>query len=313
MQLKKYSPRLRPYLYPLLLFLILAACCLLMGNQSRAARPAGPDSPAWRHIAPGLDLVQFDFAGQDEKQELPPRWQKHEGGKLADLVLLRIDPEKYEFTLHMASEAGKAKTLLDYARDNELTAAINAGMYLPDNLTSTGYLKNSTHTNNPRIASSFGAFFMAEPLKPGLPKAVLLERNELGDNLKEKLDDYAIVVQNYRLTNASGNVLWKDKGQAHSASALSRDARGNIIMIICRHPLTPSELARSLLSLNLGLNLIMYLEGGKEAGLILRPDSADSEGQQVWPGRNRSLMGASLGYVAIPNAIGLRQRHADGR
>ncbi|MEI3478052.1 MAG: hypothetical protein V8Q84_01855 [Bilophila sp.] len=60
-------------------------------------------------------------------------------------------------------------SLGEWARRKDLVAAINASMYLPDGVTSTGYLRAGDVINNGRIASLFGAFFVAGPDAGDLP------------------------------------------------------------------------------------------------------------------------------------------------
>lgn len=224
-----------------------------------------------------------------------------------DLVIIRSDTTHYEYTLHMASEDGEHRSMAENAERHGLVAAINAGMYLPDNLTNTGFMQSSTHTNNPRIASRFGMFFVAGPELSGMPEAALLEKSEMGEKLSETLSQYRIAVQNFRLLSSDGEVLWPESTTLHSICALAEDKEGRILFIMCRFPLSPADFSRLLLALPLDIGPVMYLEGGSHAGMLLRVPGQDGGSQTVWRGKRNSILALDGAPDApLPNIIGIR-------
>lgn len=306
-----------------LLLLVLLLTCFLPPHGYAAtepgdqpARPAAPLPPVllpgdliWREIAPGLESLELQLGRQKQAGDsgaaltvapLPATAEKARG----NLVILRTDPAKCEYSLHMASENGQRRSLRACASEFGLDAAINAGMFLPDNLKNTGYMRNATHVNNPRIVANFGAFFLAGPVKKKLPPAVLLEKTELGDKLEQKIADYSIVVQNYRLTSAQGEILWPESLEVYSISALARDKQGRVMFVTAEYQLSAPDFARVLLLLPLEVDLVMYLEGGSQAGLAI---AGGTEGWRTWRGRHGLLSG--LGgpeEVELPNVLGVR-------
>ena len=317
--------------FPLLFF-----CCIatLLPGISLAADAGhetgqGPSTPApqaiqWQTLQNGLALAQIPlpvahpvsvpFPGTPPHTADPASLQHNatqpaqtplmdNAQQLPVVTVLRIDPQYFTFTLHMAS-GDKARSLPDLAQMYGLAAAINASMYLPDNITSTGHLRNATHVNNPRVVEKFGAFLVAQPKDPKLPRAALLDRVE--DDWQKALGQYSLVVQNYRLNNAQGKVLWSPEGPPHSIAALSQDKLGNIIFLLCREPVQPAAFATALLHLPLGLRTIMYLEGGPQAAMLVRSGSVD----QVWVGRHISGLWGTSGHqdAVLPNVLGIRPR-----
>lgn len=102
---------------------------------------------AWTELEPGLSFGEFQLNESETR-----------------LSALRIDPDRFDFVLCAASRDGRpARALNDWGEQYDLTAAINASMYLPDNSTSTGYMRHGEHVNNKRLAQRFGAFFVAGP------------------------------------------------------------------------------------------------------------------------------------------------------
>ena len=255
-----------------------------------ALRPFGAvAADSWRELEPGISLASFTI---ESEAFFPPT-----------ITVLRLDPGQVEFVLLNSSSAGKAKSLNGWADREGLVAAINASMYLPDNQTSTGYMRNGEHENNSRIVTNFGAFFVAGPRDPALPGAALLDR--VRDPWEERLPLYDIVVQNYRLIDVNGRMLWTPGGPSHAVSAIGQDRQGNILFIHCREPMTGAEFGNLLLTLPLDLHMVMYVDGGSQAGLLVRAGDLS----EVWMGRHVADLWTSGNKNApLPNVIGVKRR-----
>ena len=237
----------------------------------------------WTEVSPGLAVQEFSLP------DGPP------------LLVLRIDPARNDFVLGAASLDGRgARPLGKWAEEYNLLAAINASMYLPDGLTSTGYMRFGEHVNNGRQVSRFGAFFVAGPDREDLPRAALLDRESV--NVSELLPHYRLVVQNYRMTTQDRKILWAEGGPLYAISAVGQDSQGNILFLHCREPIEAYEFASQALALPLQLRQIMYVEGGGQAGLLLRTSALvrDVSGQS----RNPLLVSGKYG-VAVPNVLGV--------
>ena len=320
--------------------------------------------PAWQPLEKGLELGLF-----------PARF----GDSDFEVVVLRIDPAEFVFSVYTVSQSGRSLSLGEWASRHGLVAVINASMYLPDGVTSTGYLRAGETINNGRIVSKFGAFFVAEPMesdlpkekqpvsgteenggaeamqKPGeetirssstqalplsgevsgesasadstasfeakaslsdtssvsplerpvspLPEADILDRSV--DEWESVLPRYRMVVQNYRLISADRRLLWTPGGPRHSIAAVGKDGAGHILFFLCREPLTGVEFGTLLLQLPIDVHVVMYAEGGSQAGLFL--DSMLRK--QVWMGRHVTDIWTSGNLSApLPNVIGIRRK-----
>ncbi|MBQ9406491.1 MAG: phosphodiester glycosidase family protein [Desulfovibrio sp.] len=243
--------------------------------------------PGWRNLEPGLQFGEFQLED-----------------RAARLTVLRIDPGHFDFVLCARSQhGGLGRTLRQWSEEHNLTAAINASMYLPDGSTSTGYMRQDEHINNGRLVRRFGAFFVAGPADPSLPAARILEKGT--PQWREQLDKYRLVVQNYRMISADRRILWSPGGPLYSISAVAEDGAGQILFLHCRRPIEAHSLARQLLQLPLDVRTVMYVEGGGQAGLLIRsPALTHEEG------------GLSLGDLLItgnlratlPNVLGVRRK-----
>ena len=288
--------------------------------------PAPPANPAvvaapfpdirWTTVAPGLELGL---------SALP---ESRDQGTGAVLAIVRVDPARHRFALGMASETGQAHSLPDWGGKAGLRAGINASMYLPDNRTSTGYMRSGEAVNNKTVGNKLGAFFVAGPRKGSGPPADIVERE--APDWNARLDDYAIVVQNYRLVDSRGKVLWPAGGLMHSIAVVAKDDRGRIAFVLSQEPLTAERFAACLKTLPLSLSTVMYVEGGAQAGIFLRVDNAaekslppsfagasshpSPEGTtHVWKGRQSLLNTRGNPDAPVPNVIGIRGADAPGR
>lgn len=267
-------------------------------------------SIGWQQLDDGLQLALLDIDTQpaDDLQ-----------GPVPGLTILRIAPKVYEFVALTSTELDLVLTPEQWADEYDLTAVINASMYLPDKKTSTGYLRNGEHLNNAFVNKRFGNFFVADPLAtprnpnatevpPGmhsLAPVAILDRQT--DDWENGMEQYSIVVQNFRMLSAAGTPLWPEDGDAFSIAAVGQDESGNILFIHCRPPLTVRRLTEELLALPLGIVRAMYVEGGPQASLHVRAGTI----RQTWSGRHAGdFWSMKDAEWLLPNVIGIRKRAA---
>ncbi|MCF8143936.1 MAG: phosphodiester glycosidase family protein [Deltaproteobacteria bacterium] len=248
---------------------------------------------AWEVLAPGLLIGEFDPA---EKSPVPGD----------SIVVLRIDPEKYELKLLSTSEqGGKPRTARQWAEDFGLSAVINASMYQEDHKTSTGYMKNFGHINNGQINSKFGAFLVFHPRSPGIPPVQIIDRYHQG--WKDIIQQYDTVIQNYRMISLKGDNVWDPSNEMYSAACVGMDQEGHVLFIHSRASFSVHDLNRILLGLPIHIKNAMYVEGGKEAALYVNMDGK----ARAWVGSYEidvTEHTPSRGGPEIPNVIGIVKR-----
>ena len=244
----------------------------------------------WRELEQGLSFGEFQLNDGD-----------------ARLYVLRIDPAYFDFTLCARSQdSGPSRPLNEWGEQYNLSAAINASMYLPDGSTSTGYMKQDDHFNNRRVVQRFGAFFVAGPTQSGLPGAAIVDRDD--PQWEQRITQYRIVIQNYRMTSADRRILWSPGGPHYSISAVAQDGDGRILFLHCRQPVEAYAFAQQLLHLPLNVRTVMYVEGGGQAGLLVRSAHWQHELAGISPagflvtGDLRALLPNVLGAVRIATA-----------
>lgn len=256
----------------------------------------------WRRLEPGLEYGEFSFSAAGYETPVgeahPPR---------VTLRVVRIDPALFEFVLCAASDGGVPLPLGRWADRAHLVAAINASMYLPDGRTSTGYLREGPHVNNARRGGRLGAYFLAEPdalaLAAGAPRAVVEDATRV--NVAAFEGHYRLVAQNFRMISDDRRVVWAPDGRPIAVAAVAQTGGGHILFLHCRQPLEPFALARRLLHLPLDVRTVMYVEGGAQAGLLLR------SGGMLMELYGRSAAAILLGdppAPSLPNVLGIRRR-----
>jgi len=249
------------------------------------------NAQAWTKLEAGLKYMELQ--NPDNSKEL--------------IYILSFDPKYFNFNLFNVSEnKHSALTLKQWAKQENLVAAINASMYLPDKTTSTGYMRNNGHINNKHIAKNFGAFFVAKPyLKDNLklPSADILDKNT--DNWQDILSKYEVVVQNFRLTNAKKEILWKNTNSPYSISAIGKDGSGNILLMHISYAIKPYKFAQLLLQSPLDIGIVMYTEGGYQAGLLV----AVPKLTKLWHGNTFvDFLIPNKIDVLLPNIIGVTRK-----
>ncbi|MDR2161144.1 MAG: phosphodiester glycosidase family protein [Desulfovibrio sp.] len=290
----------------LIFFLAAGPAQSVPAGQGAAGEGSSPAEIIWSSPQPGLELGLASMAPAEAGEED------------AYCVFVRLSPRLVTFSLHMASETGAAHSLRQWAELEGLVAGINASMYLPDNSTSTGLMRTRGHVNNGRAGKRLGAFFVSLPEGPGLPAADILEHD--GGDWEKRLSRYGLAVQNYRLLNSRGRILWPEGGPAHSIAAVGKDRRGRILFILAQRPLPAADFAGLLKKFPLDLGPVMYVEGGSQAGLFVRetgtqavparPGAASFTARDgvihVWKGRHSLLDLRGNPEAPLPNIIGVR-------
>ncbi len=277
-----------------LLLLLLPSALRAEEAEPELSRP-GQDI-VWLKLEDGLDMARLSYTAQKGR----------DFSRRIIIRALRFDTERFDFRLFSSRwEDAGVPTMREWAERKNLTAAINASMYLKDGQTSTGYMRNGERTNNGRIVSRYGAFFVAGPRERDLPRAAVLDRD--ADDWEHLLPRYDIVVQNFRLMGPEGAQLWPEHGPEHAIAAIAEDMNGRILFLHCPDPASVHDFVEALgAHKELNINSAMYVEGGSEASLLLR-----LPGQfRLWNGMSpASYMFSSRGdAIPLPNILGVVRR-----
>ena len=253
-----------------------------------AATVAGAAEDPWIVLGGGLELGRFSLAGPGS----PP----------AQVHVLRVDPRRWELTLHgLPRGESVGYTAREWLRREGLVAAINAGMYQADYRTHSGYMRAdgtvfSRGTNSYLSAAAF------DPVDPKDPPFRIFDLDV--DPLASVLPRYRRVVQNLRLVKRPGENRWSSQDRRWSEAALGEDHEGRALLIFCGAPLPLDRLIEALLALPLGLVAAQHLEGGTQAQFFVAAG-----------GQTLELVGGDEGAFPAPEAesAGLADPQRDRR
>ena len=231
-----------------------------------------------------LLLVSFNFFGQTKNKVT---WKEIDQGLslskysspkqsiLGDntFTILKINPAYYNFNLFSAKQKGeKVRTAEEWSKDKNQIAVINAGMYQQDHATNLGYFKNYDFINNSRINrdNTIAAF---NRKNESVPEFQIIDRT--CQNWEELKDQYNSFTQSIRMVDCNQKNKWSQQNKKWSTVVIGKDKEGNALFIISRSPYTVHDFIDILLSTNLNLHNLMYLEGGPEASLYMNHNSTE--------------------------------------
>jgi hypothetical protein len=259
---------------------------LLLSLPSASAADGG-----WTALGDGLELGRFPLDGS--------------GSPGAMVHVLRIDPRRWELTLHgLPRGESVGYTAREWSRREGLVAAINAGMYQADYRTHSGYMGAdgavlSRGVNGYLSAAAF------DPVDPADPPFRIFDLDDVP--LGSLLPRYRRVVQNLRMVKRPGENRWSAQERRWSEAALGEDGEGRALFIFCGAPLPLDRLIAALLSLPLGIVAAQHLEGGSQAQLFV---AAGGRTVEFVGGYEGAFVAPDPGRPAwpIPNVVGVRAR-----
>jgi uncharacterized protein YigE (DUF2233 family) len=259
-------------------------------------------TPGHTEVAPGLVVERVAFslgAGSGTSPAQAPDDTL--------ITLLRIDPARWDLRLLTAHTHGGSRSAPQWARAFQLTAVINASLYLPDQR-SAGLMVDGDVVNNGRDNRRFGGFLAFHPQRDGLPAVRICGRDCAGFDLADLRASYATIVQSYRLLDCAGKPMtWKDE-KRYGISAVAVDRRGWVVFVHCATPLGVREFNARLASDDLALASAIFVEGGRQACLYLAvgqhrlEEVGRREGEEAEPGGGPGI------FWPVPNVIGVVAR-----
>jgi len=226
----------------------------------------------------------------------------------SEITVLRVDPKIWDIKLYSIQQSGYERgiTTKEWSRRNKLTAAINAGMHLPDMSTHVGYMQIDKTTQG-RRAGSYQSMAAFSPRTTGAVPFRIFDLDETDTDFDKITKEYAHVVQNLRLIKRPGENRWEQKNRRWNEAALGEDKQGRALLIYSSGLLSMHDFNEMLLSLPIDLVSAQHLEGGREAQLYINhPDYTKELNNSIDPfylGQNQTL-----GAWPIPNVIGVSKK-----
>ena len=244
------------------------AILLLTGFQVK------PPAITWENVDDGLSLVHY----------VPP------GHPYSEIIILRIDPAKYNFNLFNGdAEESKQPTAGQWGREHKQISVINAGMYGMNN-ESVGYMRNGTKTLNGHL-SDWNSMLVFGAINGNNTSIQLLDLTV--QEFAYWRYRYTAFIQGIRMVTCDQQNTWKQSPELWSMAAFGMDKSGNALMICSQSRFTVHDFIDILLQAPVDLYNLMYLEGGGAEGFYLNCNGFEIE-------TNR--------FYGIPNVIGVTKK-----
>ncbi|MFO7736026.1 MAG: phosphodiester glycosidase family protein [bacterium] len=247
----------------------------------------GDRSSEWETLSEGLEFAEITL---DNK---------------AVLQVLRADLSNYELTLHGANFSdGKKRTASEWGEKYGLSAAINAGMYHPDN-SGVGYMSRKGKTNGTRMPSDYKAVLAFDRKDSSVPEAKIIDFGcDKWHTIKKK---YGSLVQSIRMYSCKGRNVWATQPEKWSTAALATDKKGKVLFIHCRQPMRVHDFINSTVKAIPSISRMMYLEGGAEASLYISSGDRSFSFSGAYFKKNSGKNRQNRQWH-IPNVIGLKKK-----
>lgn len=258
---------------------------------------APPARASWTALEPGLDLGEFAIPDADP------------GQPQATFTILRVDPASWSLELHCVESVAcpQRLTARQWCERKKLVAGINACMLITNFRTPVGFAAAQGQVLIER-ANHFQSVAAFDPV-PGRELAPfrIFDLDAPGVTMDAIRRDYGSVVQNLRLIKRPRENRWHRQDRRWSEAALAEDARGRILLVFCRAPLTMRDFNKALLGLGIGVVAAQHLDGGPPAQLFVRAGDVERElvgSYKTGMRENRDNIWAR----PIPVVLGVRRR-----
>jgi hypothetical protein len=226
----------------------------------------------------------------------------------AQITILRIDAHLWELRAIGTSSTGESAnhTAREWCEAQQLTAAINAGMFKTDGKTHVGFMCFREHTNN-REVNNYQSVAAFDPHDPNSAPFHIFDLDRPQVAVQSILKDYDSAVQNLRLIKRPGSNQWSKQGRMWSEAALGEDDAGRALFIFSRAPFSMHDLNEEMLAAGIGIVAAQHLEGGPEAQIYVHAGSFKLEQFGSYETSFRENDSNSTPWP-IPNVLGVRPK-----
>lgn len=205
--------------------------------------------------APGLTV---------ERVRLPVAPEVPIGNRV--LTVVRVDLAHYRLRILTEERHGARRTMPRWLADHHLAGGINAGMFLR-NGRSVGYMMQDGRVASNRRVTKYRGVLGFGPRRAGVP-ALSVTGPRCGGTIDRQARRYENVLQAYRMVDCGTPSNWQSR-KRFSAAGFGVDSAGRAVFVHTRTPYRMTVLNRMLADPALGIEGMIYMEGGPEASLVV--------------------------------------------
>jgi uncharacterized protein YigE (DUF2233 family) len=248
----------------------------------------------WEGLASGLAVKVWNPA--DSCPDVPA------------LLMLRIDPERFRFSVHQYREEGLPAplTIQEWQRRTDAYVVFNAGLFRED-YSYLGLLYKEGRPLGGRRHHTWQGLFVAEPADHSSRKARVLDL--AFDPFPEDRPPYREAAQSLMLLDRTGKLRVKDSGKRAYQTVVGESGEGAILVIKSVAAVSLHQLADCLRNQFPSIRQAMAMDGGSSSDVMASPDLLhalkESQGQSEW----RTLLSGTNGvHIGLPAVIGITPR-----
>jgi uncharacterized protein YigE (DUF2233 family) len=255
----------------------------------------GAATETWKKLEDGMELGIFQVNTESLFNH-------------SEITVLRVNPNIWDIKLYSIKqfEYKSGISTKEWSQRHKLTAAINAGMHLPDMSTHVGYMQVG-NTVQGKVVKSYQSLAAFSPQIKGALPFRIFDLDAADVSFEQIKKDYAHLVQNLRLIKRPGENRWDKKNRRWNEAALGEDKEGRALLIYSSGLLNMHDFNEALLSLPIDIVAAQHLEGGREAQLYINhPNYTKELNNSIDPLYLSS--NKNLGAWPIPNIIGISKK-----
>lgn len=209
----------------------------------------------WRQLQPGVSFTRAEATRYCRMGE-------------PFIGVVRLDPERVRFKVFHMSDEEKPRPLVieEWRRKTGAWIMFNPGQY-DERGAHLGLLIRDGANIGTGLLSVWKGIFVAEPVNPALPKAILIDLAYTKFN--PSTTQYTQAVQSFMLLDHQGRKRVRRSDWKANRTVLAMDQAGRIVVLCTEGAYTLWELASWLQESDLGIVKAMSLDGGHAAELVI--------------------------------------------
>jgi hypothetical protein len=216
------------------------------------------------------------------------------------ITILKIDPKLYDLSLHGDEYGYTAK---EWAKEENLLAVINAGMYDEYNK-NLGYMRDHDVFYNSKVNKN-NTVLAFSPKNKSWPPVKIIDLQY--ESWYTEMQYYNSFLQSIRMISLTGISVWSQAKSIWSLAVVAMDKDMNVLFIHSRSPYSVHDFINILLESDLNIKNAMYLEGGPPASLYV--NHCDTEIKRIGSYESNLFDDNNNQFWSIPNIIGIRKKN----
>lgn len=271
-----------------------AAIILLLFMQPASASAAADESLKWDTVADGLAFTTWSPGARC--------------GEDMAAVIVRIDPERYQFAVHHFQDEGLSTPplMVDWQRRIGASLMFNAGLFLND-FSYMGLLYKDGRALGKRRHPQWQALFVAEPTEAGHRKAGVLDL--AFEHFEEERPPYREAAQALMVVDRTGKLRVRQSGKRAHQTLLA-EGGGTIWLLKTTNPATLYGLGDCLRRSFPAMKQVMAMDGGSSSEVLVGADLLTQLTRSGYtPGWRSAIDGtARAPHIPLPAVISIRPR-----